>query len=141
MDITGANAVLTLAISTILPVPTQIQQFAADDVYDFDAIQSVETVMGVDGVLSGGWTWKPQQQTIMLMADSPSNQLFDTWFAQMKAAQTIFIANGIVALPAIRTKFIMTNGQLTDYKLPGVKKLVQPRRYGITWNDVIVAPI
>lgn len=140
LDITAANAVLTLQIATILPVPTRIQQFGADDIYDFDAIQSVEAVMGVDGVQSGGWTWKSQVQSITLQANSPSNDIFDMWYAQMKAANGTYICNGVLILPAIGKKFIQTGGLLTDYKLPGAKKLIQPRRYGITWNDVIVAP-
>ena len=53
-SITSANAILTLAIPLLFPTPVQLQGFAADDVYDIPRIKSVETLMGVDGVLSGG---------------------------------------------------------------------------------------
>lgn len=139
-DITGATAVLTIVIPPIFPVPQQIQGFSADDVYDLDEIESVETLMGVDGILSGGFVWKPQAQTIMLQADSPANAIFDTWYQQQKAGQTTYVATGILVLPAIGLKFIQTVGYLTRYKLPGAKKLIQPRRYGITWQDVAPAP-
>lgn len=139
-DITGATAVLTLAIVGLFNTPQQIQGFAADDIYDLDEIESIETLMGVDGILSGGFVWKPQMQTIMLQADSPSNDMFDVWYNQQKAARATYIANGVLSLPAIGLKFVQTNGFLTRYKLPGAKKLVQPRRYGITWNDVIAQP-
>lgn len=140
MDITAANAILMIAIPPIFPTPIQIQRFAMDDIYAFDEIESVETMMGVDGVLSGGFVFKPQAQTIMLMADSPSNDIFDTWSLQQIAGLTTYLATGILTLPAIGRKFIQTNGYLTRYQLPGAKKLLQPRRYGITWNLVAPAP-
>lgn len=139
-DITGANAVLMLSIPPLFTVPQQLQGFAADDVYDLDEIESVETLMGVDGVLSGGWVWKPQTQRIMLQADSASNAVFDNWYAQQKAGQRTYLASGIVMIPSLGLKFIQTNGFLSGYKLPGVKKVVGPRPYRITWNDVSPAP-
>lgn len=140
MDITAANAKLTLAIPPLFSVPQQLQGFAADDVYDLDEIESVETLMGVDGTLSGGFVWKPQPQTIMLQADSPSCALFDTWYSNQVAAQATYVAAGVLTLPAIGLKFVQTVGYLTGYKLPGAKKLIQPRRFRITWNIVLPAP-
>jgi hypothetical protein len=141
MDITGANASLQLTQATLFPVPQQIQGFAADDIYDLDEIESVETLMGVDGVLSGGFVWKPQSQSIMLQADSPSNAFFDAIQSQQIAANTTYVLNGVLTLPAIGLKFIQTTGYLTGYKLPGAKKLIQPRRYRIMWNLVLPAPV
>lgn len=140
MDITGANANLTIVISSLFPVPQTLQGFAADDVYDFDEIENVETLMGVDGILSAGWTWKPQVQTINFQADSPSCAVFDTWNMQMAAANTVYPATGVLSLPALGLKMIQTNGFLTRYKLPGAKKLIGPRRFAITWGRVVPAP-
>lgn len=140
MDITGANANLTLSIALLFPIPQTLQGFAADDVYDFDEIENVETLMGVDGILSAGWTWKPQVQTMMFQADSPSCAIFDTWNQQMAAANTVYPASGVLTIPALGLKMIQTTGYLTRYKLPGVKKLVQPRRFAITWGRVVPAP-
>lgn len=139
MDITGSNANLTIAISSLFPIPQTLQGFAADDVYDFDEIENVETLMGVDGILSGGWTWKPQVQTIIFQADSPSCAVFDTWNMQMAAANTVYPATGVLTIPALGLKMVQTTGFLTRYKLPGVKKLVQPRRFAITWGRVVPA--
>jgi hypothetical protein len=140
MNITSANAVLFLTVPPIFPQPVQIQGFAADDVYDLDEIESIETQMGVDGILSGGWTWKPQPQRVMLQADSPSNDFFDQWYAAMQAAQTVFLAQGIITLPAISKKMIQVNGFLSGYKLPGAKRVLQPRSFRLTWNKVLPAP-
>lgn len=140
MDIGASNANLTLVVPPLFTVPQQLQGFGADDVYDLDAITSVETMMGVDGILSGGFVWSPQQQSITLMANSESNAFFDTWWAAQASAKTTYPATGVLTLPQLGMKFIQTNGFLTSYKLPGAKKLIQPRRYGITWNLVVPAP-
>jgi len=139
-DITAANASLVLALTPLFTAPQQIQGFAADNVYGLPAIESVETLMGVDGILSGGFVWKPQQQTIELQADSPSNAFFDIWYTQQVAGQTTYTVNGVLTIPALRLKLIQTLGFLTGYKLPDAKKLMQPRQFGITWNLVVPAP-
>jgi hypothetical protein len=140
MDITAANAILIISVPGLFPVPQQIQQFAADDVYDLDEIESVETLMGVDGKLSGGFVWKPQPQTIMLQADSPSNDIFDTWQTNQIAGLRTYIANGVLTIPNLGIKFIQTTGYLSTYKLPGAKRLMQPRRFRLTWQQVVPAP-
>lgn len=140
-SITSANAVLMLAIPPLFPVPQQLQGFAADDIYDIPQIRSVEVMMGVDGLLSGGFVYVEIRQEISLQADSASNLVFDTWWTQMQAAQDVYVANGIIQLPSIATKFQMVRGFLTGYKpSPGAKKVLQPRRYEITWESVAPAP-
>jgi hypothetical protein len=140
-DITGANAVVTLQIFPLFPIPQQLQGFAADDVYDIASIDSVEVLMGVDGNLSGGFVYKQIEQDIALQADSASNSIFDVWWQQMVASTTVYTAQGVVSIPSIGLKFVQTNGFLTGYKLPGVKKIVQPRRFRITWNNIFTQPV
>lgn len=140
-SITSANAVLAIAVPPLFAVPQQLQGFAVDDVYDVPQIKSVEVAMGVDGVLSGGFVFVQIPQTISLQADSPSNALFDTWWTQMQAAQDVYVANGLIRLPGISTKFTQTRGFLTGYKpAPAAKKTLQPRVYEITWERIVPAP-
>lgn len=140
-SITSANSVLMLAIATLFPVPQQLQGFATDDVYDVPTIKSVETMMGVDGVLSGGFTFVAIPQSITLQADSASNRVFDTWWTQMQAAEDVYIASGLIRLPSIVTKFTQTRGFLTGYKpVPAAKKTLQPRTYEITWERIAPSP-
>ena len=140
-SITSANAVLLLTIPPLFPVPQQLQGFATDDVYDIPQIKSVETLMGVDGVLSGGFVYVMIPQEITLQADSASNAVFDTWWTQMQAAQDVYVASGLIKLPSVATKFLQTVGYLTGYKpAPGAKKVLQPRRYEITWQSIAPAP-
>lgn len=139
-DITSADAVLMLSIAGLFSTPQQIQGFSAEDVYDMESVQNVQLLMGVDGLLSGGFVWVPQNQTIVLQANSPSNDIFDTWNNNQKAAQRTYQATGILTLPSLGLKFVQTKGFLQTYKLPGAKKVLQPRTYTLTWEDVTPAP-
>ena len=142
MSLTSANAIITLAIGTVFPIPVQIQGFAADDIFSTPAIKSAETLMGVDGKLSAGFVFVPVEQEFMIQADSPSNLVFDTWHALQQTTSELFAATGLIVLQGISTSWILNNGYLTSYPpLPDAKKLLQPRRYGITWESVSPAPV
>lgn len=136
-DITGANSIFTLSVGTIFPAPIQLQGYAADDAFNTDPLESAELSMGVDGILSGGFVFVPVRQTIALQADSPSVALFDGWWAQNQTLRQNFKAQGVIILKAIGTKWALVNGSLTSYTpIPSVHKLLQPRRFGITWESV-----
>ena len=57
--LTSANSAFSLQIANLYPVPQSIQGYAADDAFAVDDVEPVETVMGVDGKLSGGYTPYP----------------------------------------------------------------------------------
>lgn len=140
--LTGANCVLTLSQPTLFPVPQQIQGFAADDVFNVDAIRSAEVVMGVDGRLSAGFVYAEVPQNVMLQADSQSIDFFDTIWLQGQAAQDVYELNGLIILPGVATKFTLTRGFLTNYPpVPAVKKILQPRAFQITWERIAPAPL
>ena len=139
--ITSANATLTLSQPTLFPSPVRMQQFAVDDVFDTENVRSVETLMGVDGVLSFGFVYVAIVSTIALQANSPSNSFFDTIYTQQQAALDVYPMNGTIILPGINTKFTLTNGALTGYKpTPDAKRTLTPRRYQITWQKIAPAP-
>jgi hypothetical protein len=141
-SITGANAVITLTISSLFSVPFQLEGFAADDVYDSDAIDSVETLMGVDGIQSAGFVYVPVEQRFALQADSDSIEFFDTWWTNMQQIQDVYFANGTTTLPSLGKTWAMSNGVLVSYKiLPDGKKLLQPQRFGIRWEKVVPAAL
>lgn len=141
-SITGATAAYQLAITDLYDSPQQLQGFAADDVFSTPPIQSIETLMGVDGKMSAGFVYVEVKQSISLQADSDSNQLFDQWWAAQQDAQDVFFANATVLLFALGQKWQMTRGVLSQYHpIPDVKKLIQPRKYEITWNYMSAAPV
>lgn len=142
MSITSANSVFTLSVATLFSVPQQLQGYAADDAFTTAALKAAETMMGVDGFLSGGFVFVAIEQGITLQADSPSNALFDQWYAAQTQVKDIYNAAATIQLPSLGVKFTMTKGFLTDYTIiPDAKRVLQPRKYGITWQSAIPAPI
>lgn len=133
--ITSANAVYMLAVTGLFPVPQRLEGFAADDVFDTEALTVAEVVMGVDGRLSAGYTPVPVKQNISLQADSPSIQLFETWYLAQKAAKEVYFCSGIVRLPSVGRSYVLTNGVLTSYpSISDAKKTLQPRKFSVTWE-------
>lgn len=140
--LTAANSVIMLVIPDLFPIPQQLQGYAADDVLTTEAVDSVETVMGVDGRLSAGWVPMPKRQTYTLQADSVSSLMFDAWQQSQEAVRDAFTANAFITLPALGRIYTCTNGYLTNYMpMPDVRRILQPRRFQITWESIIGAPI
>jgi hypothetical protein len=126
-----------ISVGSVYPIPQQLQGFAADDVTDTQPIDTAELLMGVDGKLSGGFIFVPVKQGIILQADSPSNDIFDTWYATEQTLKDKVIAQGVIVFPAIGKKWVMNNGFLSSFPtMPDAKKILQPRKFEITWESV-----
>lgn len=139
--LTNANSVLMLSVGGIFPVPQQLQGYATDDMFSAPDVKPAEAVMGVDGKLSGGFTPYPTEIEITLQADSPSAFIFDTWTEAQNVAREIFIAQMTIALPGTQQKFACTRGILTSQSpMPTGKKILQPRKWTITFQSVSPAP-
>lgn len=135
--ITAANAVLMLSVDNLFPAPIQIQGFSADDVFNTDDIDNAETAMGVDGILSAGFIFTEIKWYVTLQADSPSAVLFDNIYSAEQQIVEKYRIQGIVRLPSVGMKWVMKNGVLSTYKpMPDGKKVLQPRKFGITWERV-----
>jgi hypothetical protein len=131
-----------ISVTNLFPAPQQLQGFAADDVFSHALVAPVETLMGVDGFLSGGWTPQPKVQTIALQADSPSNLVFDTWYNAQEQAREAYIANAHVTLSSIGRAFYCVQGFLTNYPpMADARRILQPRRFTITWQGITGAPV
>jgi hypothetical protein len=140
--LTSANSVLMLAVGGVFPVAQQIQGFATDDAFTVEAVSPVETRMGVDSKLSGGYTPYPTVLQITLQADSPSVFVFDTWGTAQKVAREVFTGEGTISIPSIGKKFALTKGFLTSFTpLPPNKKILEPQTYTITFESCTPSPI
>jgi len=141
-SLTSANAVLMLAVSGLYAVPQQIQGFSSDDVTEFADIATKETSMGVDGNFSAGFVFTPIQQTITLQADSASNTFFEAINAAEQAAKEAYPMTGVLLLKSVGKSYALTRGFLTSYStVAGAKKILQPRKYVITWGSVVAVPV
>ena len=142
MSITSANSVYTLSIDTIFPQPVTLQKYAVDDAFTTTVLRVGEVQMGVDGQMSGGFTFVEIPQEISFIADSPSVLIFDQWWQAELQAKDVYPATGTIQLPSTKTKWSMTNGILVSYSpIPDAKRVLQPRRFGITWQSAVSQPI
>lgn len=136
-SLTSANAIITLSVAGIFNTPIQLQGFSADNIYDTPENEIVQTAMGVDGILSGGFVFNPVDQTIELQADSASNDFFETWAAQMLAARDVYTAEGQTNLVALGRTYVMTKGFFVNFhQFAPAAKILQRRRYTLRWERI-----
>jgi hypothetical protein len=142
MSITDVNAVITITIPLYLPVPTQIQGFATDDIFDTEEVEMAETMMGADGFLSGGLVRAKVPWNITLQADSASVAVFEGWDAIQQTAGDVFPAQANVTLTGVGRSFQMVTGFLVRGKrMPDAKKTLMPRKWRIDWQSVYAVPV
>ena len=135
--LTVANAIITMTIPGVFSAPQTLQQFSADDIFSTDVIEPVETSMGVDGTLSAGFVFVPIKWGINLQANSPSNDLFDQWYAAQVAASDVYPATISITLLGLRNTWDLINGFLSSYPpMPDAGKIAKPRKFGLTLNAI-----
>lgn len=140
--ITSANASVVISLPDVFTVDQILSGFAADDAFTAPAFKMTEQRMGVDGILSAGFTPSPKPFGITFQPDSPSIQVFDTWGLAHIAAKEALEATMTITMPSIGKVFTFNTGWLDDFKaLPDAKKVLEPQTYTIIWQDIIAAPI
>lgn len=140
--ITSANSVLMLGVNGLFNVPVQIQGYAVDDAFTIGDVDMAETMMGVDGKLSAGWIPMQKALDIMLQADSASNNFFDALIAAESTTREKYKLNGSILLPGTGMLYVLTTGYLkTGSVMPAAKKVLQPRKFTIEFEEISRAPI
>ena len=135
--ITSANSQFSIVIGGIFAAALPIQGYAMDSAFQNEAIQSAEVTMGVDGNLSAGFVFKEVKQKITLSPDSPSKEIFDTWYGNMAATKEVYFANATLDLPSVGESYNFTRGVLSSYHgAPSGKKKLEPVEYEITWQSI-----
>lgn len=135
--ITSANSVLTLIVPGLFPAPVQIHGYSTDKMFATEAIDLAEVMMGVDGRMTAGYTPVPVPQTITLMADSPSRDIFTAIIQAIKTAREIFYLGASLSLPSTGEVFSFTRGVLKNVKqIPDAQKVLQPIDYQIVWESI-----
>ena len=141
-DITSANVSFIISVPLLLPVPQQLQGFAADDVLDVDDIDAGDTIIGVDGILSAGMIFAKKPMNIALQADSVSISFFDAWYQGEQANVAKYAAQANVTFTGIGTTYGLATGFLGRYKpMPDAKKTLMPRKFQIVWQTIIPTPV
>lgn len=140
-SLTGVNSIIQISVANLFPVPQQLQQFSAENIFETDEIETAETSMGVDGKLSAGLIYVEIPQSYNLQANSPSVLVFDQIYQAQIAAQDVYPINASITLPSLGVTYTMTNGFLKKYPpTANVAKIAQPRKFTIVWERVSSAP-
>lgn len=136
--ITAADCIFTLNINGLYPSGVVLQGFAADNIYQTDQFLLAEEVLGVDGGLSAGFVHSTVNQTISIMPDSESWDVFETWQMLSIAGRAVFRCTATVILPGLGKKYTQTNGVFKGFKaLPDAQRTLQPGQATIVWQSVI----
>ena len=140
--LTSANSVLMIGIANLFNVPVPIQGYATDDAFATEDVDTAETMMGVDGKLSAGFTPYPVSLDINLQADSASNIFFDAWIQAEAVAREKYIANATILLPGTGLLYAFTRGFMTKVNvMPSAKKVLQARKFTIVFQNLSRAPV
>lgn len=139
--LTVANSSIVLVVADLFPSGVAIQGYSTDEVFSAEPATHIETMMGVDGRLSGGWVPSERTVNITLMGDSDSNFIFEEWGGAQKQRRDAMLSTLIVTVFAISRVYTCTYGFLRTYSsMPDGRRILQPRRYSITFQSIDGAP-
>lgn len=134
--ITSANAVYMLAIANLYPAAQQIQGFADDSAFETEDAEVAETKLGVDGGFTAGWVPVAFEETIELLASSPSCSIFDNWHETQRMTGSIYYATATIYVPGTGRKLTRSQGVLYRYApIAPAKKVMENRSFHIRWGQ------
>jgi hypothetical protein len=136
--ITSADSIFALTVTNLFPSAQTLEGYAADAMFALGDTEMAFSVRGADGKLSGGFVFGEYLQTITIMPDSPSRDLFETWQLTSLTSKAVFRCNATIILPAISRKFTLTNGILQRVKaIPDAQRVLQAMTFQINWESVV----
>lgn len=124
--LTTANSVLAMTTEALFPAAQVLSGYAADNIFEADAVENGEYSMGIDGKLSAGFVFNEIPFTLTLQADSASLQLFEQVWQYEVSNRTKLTQNLTVTLPSLRRRYDLKNGFMRSYKAPAGQKILQP---------------
>ena len=140
--LTSANSILSLSVANLFNSPIQIEGYATDDAFTAQDVETAETMMGVDGNLSSGFTPYPVPIEITLQADSASNSFFDSLIQAESIVREKYVLNGSIMIPSINMVYALTRGFLGKITpISPAKKVLQPRKFEITFQNISGSPM
>jgi hypothetical protein len=140
--ISSANSSFALVVPSVFAVPQLIQGYAADDAFTQEAFDLTETRMGVDGILSGGYTPSPKRITVMLQPDSIALSTFLAWKAAIESAKEALNGTATILYPSISLGFTLGTVFFKNSQgLPSAKKLIEPYPAILEYQDLTSFPI
>ncbi|MFY1028177.1 phage tail fiber protein [Actinobacillus seminis] len=127
--ITAANSVLLVKAVGYSRGFVPIEQYAADNAFDFSQTAVTETTMGVDGYQSGGWVPSETDFNISLAPNSPSRSLFDGAKVHMQNQQETIPWEFDVTIPSIGKRYTATGFMVQTQSGTSAKKVLDNATY------------
>lgn len=128
IDITSANSKLRIVVPAYYPGGFDVDDYAADNMFETGALQNAEEQMSADGKYHAGFVFNPTEFTINLMPTSNAGNLVDDWMAAERTAITKFACNAVLTVPALGAKWNFVNGILFTWTpTPPGRRVLQPR--------------
>ncbi|QMV32332.1 hypothetical protein T2_00015 [Ralstonia phage Elie] len=138
--LTTANSSLAMIVEGLYPQAQALQGYAADDAFEADAVESMESSMGIDGKLSVGYVPNPVTFTVTLQADSPSLTIFENIVQSERTNRNKWQIDLTATLPAVGKRYELQKGFLQSYKAPAGKKILQPAVIVVLFESVKFSP-
>jgi hypothetical protein len=136
MDITAANATLTLSIAVLLPIPVKVEGFSTDTMFTADATDLHETLMGADGKMSSGVIFVPEPFKLKLQADSPTIRQLLRVRELTKVSRKVYTIGITVNIPSIGGTWAYRAGVLQNCPaIPSAAKILQPLEFGFMFES------
>ncbi|KAA1280240.1 hypothetical protein DXF85_02900 [Citrobacter pasteurii] len=128
IDITSANSKLRIVVPAYYPGGFDVDDYAADNMFETGPLQNAEEQMSADGKYHAGFIFNPTDFTINLMPTSNAGSLVDDWLAAERTAIAKFQCNATLTVPALGAKWNFVNGVLYTWTpTPPGRRVLQPR--------------
>lgn len=128
IDITSANSKLRIVVPSLFPAGFDVDDYAADSMFETAALQNAEDMMSADGKYHAGFIFNPTEFTINLMPTSAAGALLDQLYAAERTAIGKFAVNATLTVPSLDSKWNFVNGVLYTWNpLPPGRRVLQPR--------------
>ena len=139
--LTTANSILMLKIEDLYPVPVPISGYAVDDAFATDEVKSSATMMGFCGIFSAGFTPFPVLLSFNLLPDILFAVVFDTWIGAERKRGEVYVASATILIQGTGALYTFKRGFLGTFSImPDAKKILQPRKFTITFEEMSWGP-
>jgi hypothetical protein len=140
--ITSVNSSFILTVPGVFAAPQILSGYAADDAFSQEPFDLTETRMGVDGILSGGYTPSAKRLVVMLQPDSVALATFLLWKAAIEAQTETLIGSAEIAMPSISLGFKLGTVFFKNSQgMPAAKKVLEPFAATLEYATLIASPI
>ena len=138
--LTATDAIVSVKVDNLFPVPQIIDGFEIDNAFQLSDINIAQTVLTLDGELTGGYVPSIVDFTINVLPVSLSKQFFVDWMQASKTNQTMFKATFNITIPGEKASYILTDVILVTGKiLPSVNSILQPVSYKVQVSSKNIA--